>query len=81
MTDTEYEHLFGWMRKSPTWSREIAAVDQMRAEVERLLVIEKAAQAWESAKSGHIDEDTAFDYAYVARAILAGYGPEGKERA
>jgi len=55
-----------------------AEYDALKAEVERLRSIEEAAKAWESAKPGHIDEDTAFDYAAVARAILAGYGPEGK---
>jgi len=55
-----------------------AEYDALKAEVERLLSIEEAARAWESAKSGHVDEDVAFDYAYVARAIQAGYGPEGK---
>jgi len=52
--------------------------DALKAEVERLRAVEKAANAWESANPGHIDEDTAFDYAAVARAILAGRGPEGK---
>jgi hypothetical protein len=55
-----------------------AEYDALKAEVERLRAVEKAAKAWESASPGDIDEDTAFDYAYVARAILAGYGPEGK---
>jgi len=51
---------------------------QMLGDLSRLRAVEKAAKEWEAASPGDIDEDTAFDYAYVARAILAGYGPEGK---
>jgi len=35
-SEIEHETIFGWMRRNPTWSKEIAAIDALRAEVEHL---------------------------------------------
>lgn len=53
MDNHEYEHLFGWMRKNPTWAREIAAIDRMRAEIAG---IAQEGFAWQSRAKKAEDE-------------------------